>query len=77
MLQRVKQAVSNVGGTILGVVLNNVDIRHDQHYEYYTSYYNYYHKTGKNDRRKGSKKRKTQTTVAASQTKNDTDDEVY
>ncbi|MBE2204704.1 MAG: polysaccharide biosynthesis tyrosine autokinase [Chthoniobacterales bacterium] len=77
MLQRVKQAVGNVGGTILGVVLNNVDIRHDQHYEYYTSYYNYYHKTGKNDRRKGSKKRKTQTTVAASQTKNDTDDEVY
>ncbi len=44
MLQRVKQAVLNVGGTILGVVLNNVDVRHDQHYEYYTSYYSYYHK---------------------------------
>ena len=37
MLQRVKQAVMNVGGTIIGVVLNNVDVRHDQHYEYYTS----------------------------------------
>jgi succinoglycan biosynthesis transport protein ExoP len=43
MLQRVKQAVVNVGGNILGVVLNNVDVRHDQHYEYYTNYYNYYY----------------------------------
>ena len=42
MLQRVKQAVLNVGGNILGVVLNNVDVRHDQYYEYYTNYYNYY-----------------------------------
>ena len=44
MLQRVKLAVDNVGGKTLGVVLNNVDVRHDQSYEYYTSYYNYYHK---------------------------------
>lgn len=43
MLQRVKQAVQNVGGNILGVVLNNVDVRHDQYYEYYTNYYNYYY----------------------------------
>lgn len=43
MLQRVKQAVVNVGGNILGVVLNNVDVRHDQYYEYYTNYYNYYY----------------------------------
>jgi capsular exopolysaccharide synthesis family protein len=42
MMQRVKQAVTNVGGNILGVVLNNVDIRHDQYYEYYTNYYTYY-----------------------------------
>lgn len=42
MLQRVKQAVANVGGNILGVVLNNVDVRHDQYYEYYTNYYSYY-----------------------------------
>lgn len=42
MLLRVKQSILNVGGTILGVVLNNVDVRHDHHYEYYTSYYNYY-----------------------------------
>lgn len=42
MLQRVKQAVINVGGNILGVVLNNVDVRQDQYYEYYTNYYSYY-----------------------------------
>jgi len=42
MLARVKQAVLGVGGTLLGVVLNNVDLKHDQNYYYYTSYYGYY-----------------------------------
>ena len=42
MLQRVKSAVTTVGGTVLGVVLNNVDLRHDPNYAYYTSYYDYY-----------------------------------
>ena len=46
MLQRVKRAVTNVGGNILGVVLNNVDVRHDQNYEYYTTYYKYNSKPG-------------------------------
>ena len=39
---RVKQAVENVGGNVLGVVLNNVDVRSDTQYQYYTSYYTYY-----------------------------------
>lgn len=42
MLMRVKQTVENVGGQVLGVVLNNVDIRSDSQYAYYTSYYTYY-----------------------------------
>jgi succinoglycan biosynthesis transport protein ExoP len=42
MLSRVKQAVLGVGGTVLGVVLNNVDLKHDQNYYYYTNYYGYY-----------------------------------
>ena len=42
MLTRVKQAILGVGGSVLGVVLNNVDLRHDQNYYYYTSYYGYY-----------------------------------
>jgi len=56
MLQRVKQAVVNVGGNILGVVLNNVDVRHDQHYEYYTSYYNYYYQKPNREPKKAQKK---------------------
>jgi succinoglycan biosynthesis transport protein ExoP len=42
MLKRVKQAILGVGGTVLGVVLNNVDLKHDQNYYYYTNYYGYY-----------------------------------
>ncbi|HEX4087056.1 MAG TPA: polysaccharide biosynthesis tyrosine autokinase [Chthoniobacteraceae bacterium] len=42
MLQRVKQAVLNVGGNLLGVVLNKVDSKHDSGYGYYSSYYDYY-----------------------------------
>ena len=40
--KRVKQAVENVGGQVIGVVLNNVDVRSDSQYQYYTSYYTYY-----------------------------------
>ncbi len=42
MLTRVKQAVQSVGGSLLGVILNNVDLKHDQNYYYYTNYYGYY-----------------------------------
>ena len=42
MLLRVKQAIESVGGNILGVVLNNVDVSSDSQYQYYTSYYTYY-----------------------------------
>ncbi len=42
MLQRVKQAVSHVSGHLIGVVLNNVDSRHDDSYGYYNNYADYY-----------------------------------
>jgi len=77
MLQRVKQAVANVGGTILGVVLNNVDVRHDQHYEYYTSYYSYYHKGGKNERKKAARKKKEQVIASSTPVKPDTEEDAY
>jgi capsular exopolysaccharide synthesis family protein len=51
MLTRVKQAVLGVGGTVLGVVLNNVDLKHDQNYYYYTNYYGYYQPRDKESRR--------------------------
>ena len=41
-LLRVKMGVENAGGRLLGVVLNNVDVRTDSQYQYYTSYYTYY-----------------------------------
>ena len=59
MLQRVKGAVENVGGHLLGIVLNNVETKHDSSYQYYTQYYDYY--TPDAERRK----RKTVKQVAA------------
>jgi capsular exopolysaccharide synthesis family protein len=53
MLTRVKQAIISVGGTVLGVVLNNVDLKHDQNYSYYTNYYGYYRPREKTERRAG------------------------
>jgi len=56
MLTRVKQAILGVGGTVLGVVLNNVDLKHDQNYYYYTNYYGYYHPRGKETTRPSRQK---------------------
>jgi len=42
MVARVKQTILGAHGTILGVVLNNVDLKHDQNYYYATNYYGYY-----------------------------------
>ncbi len=64
MLLRVKQAVLGVGGTVLGVVLNNVDLKHDQNYYYYTNYYGYYQPRDKESKRESRK------TAAASSTSN-------
>lgn len=60
MLIRVKQAVENVGGHVIGVVLNNVDVRSDNQYQYYTSYYTYYAPTT------GEEQQPTRTQPAAS-----------
>ena len=66
MLSRVKQAVLGVGGTVLGVVLNNVDLKHDQNYYYYTNYYGYYGTPEKGQRSRRSRSEN----VAAHVTKN-------
>jgi capsular exopolysaccharide synthesis family protein len=61
MLDRVKQNVEQVGGTIVGAVLNNVDINSDATYGYYTSYYGYYTEDGQGDASMtpGKKKKKS------------------
>ena len=63
MLTRVKQAVLGVGGTVLGVVLNNVDLKHDQNYYYYTNYYGYYTPRDKEARRESRRPASTTATT--------------
>lgn len=41
-LLRTKAVIQNVGGHIMGLVMNNVDINADTQYQYYTTYYSYY-----------------------------------
>ena len=39
---RAKRLIENVGGNIVGVVLNNINIMRDDYYYYYQSYYSHY-----------------------------------
>ena len=73
MLIRVKHAILGVGGTVLGVVLNNVDLKHDQNYYYYTNYYGYYKTEDKPSRRRGSRAK----TVVATERNGDSHPDVY
>lgn len=43
-LQRSKSLIQSAGGSIMGLVMNNVDISGDTQYQYYTTYYSYYSK---------------------------------
>jgi capsular exopolysaccharide synthesis family protein len=50
MTLRAKQMVEKVGGTLVGVVLNNINISQDSYYYYYSGYYyDYYAKHGDSD----------------------------
>jgi Mrp family chromosome partitioning ATPase len=72
MLIRVKQAILGVGGSVLGVVLNNVDLKHDQNYYYYTNYYGYYQ-----PREKESKRASRQKVGAAAAKNGDSEPDQY
>ena len=48
---------------MLGVVLNNVDLKHDQNYYYYTNYYGYY-KTEDKPKRGGTTRAKAVASTA-------------
>jgi succinoglycan biosynthesis transport protein ExoP len=51
---RAKQMVEKVGGTLLGVVLNNINISQDSYYYYYSGYYyDYYSRSDKEEAGKG------------------------
>jgi len=64
MLLRVKQAVQQVGGRLIGVVLNNVDARHDDSYGYYNTYADYYAPQRGSEKRKAAKAAKLAGTAA-------------
>lgn len=61
MTLRAKQMVEKVGGRLLGVVLNNINISQDSYYYYYSGYYyDYYSKNDDSkpaDEKSGSKSR--------------------
>ena len=61
MTLRAKQMVEKVGGTLLGVVLNNINISQDSYYYYYSGYYyDYYSKRDEKEssaKSNGEKKR--------------------
>ena len=54
-----KQMVEKVGGNLLGVVLNNINISQDSYYYYYSGYYyDYYSKQDDSEDTKKNGKRK-------------------
>jgi capsular exopolysaccharide synthesis family protein len=56
MTIRAKQMVEKVGGNLLGVVLNNINISQDSYYYYYSGYYYDYY--SKQDEAEGKSKKK-------------------
>jgi capsular exopolysaccharide synthesis family protein len=62
MTIRAKQMVEKVGGLMLGVVLNNINISQDSYYYYYSGYYyDYYSKYESSDETKKNGRSKKQT----------------
>ncbi len=57
MTLRAKQMVTKVGGTLLGLVLNNINISQDSYYYYYSGYYYDYYYGGSSKSGKGKKRR--------------------
>ena len=60
MTIRAKQMVEKVGGALLGVVLNNINISQDSYYYYYSGYYyDYYAKREEEPPAKNNGEKKT------------------
>jgi len=56
---RAKRLIENVGGNILGVVLNNINILRDDYYYYYHSYYSHYYSGRDNEKKSTQPPKKT------------------
>lgn len=68
MTQRAKEMVTKVGGNLVGVVLNNINISQDSYYYYYSGYYydNYYKSLDKEGSAEDDAKSKKETKLLAS-----------
>jgi len=68
MTQRAKEMVTKVGGELVGVVLNNINISQDSYYYYYSGYYyDYYYKSReKEDSTEDDAKSRKETKLLAS-----------
>jgi capsular exopolysaccharide synthesis family protein len=68
MTQRAKEMVTKVGGELVGVVLNNINISQDSYYYYYSGYYydNYYKSLEKEESAKDDAKSRKETKLLAS-----------
>jgi hypothetical protein len=56
MTLRAKQMVEKVGGHLLGVVLNNINISQDSYYYYYSGYYYDYYSKSEDSKPEGERK---------------------
>ena len=54
---RAKQLIEKVGGNLVGIVLNNINVSQDESYYYYSGYYHDYY--SKNDEERSAKPRET------------------
>jgi capsular exopolysaccharide synthesis family protein len=59
MTIRAKQMVEKVGGNLLGVVLNNINISQDENYYYYSGYYYDYYYSRRDDDDDSDKSKKS------------------
>ncbi|HRZ93831.1 MAG TPA: CpsD/CapB family tyrosine-protein kinase, partial [Candidatus Paceibacterota bacterium] len=57
MTMRAKQMVEKVGGNLMGVVLNNINISQDSYYYYYSGYYYDYYYSKRDEDGKSSSRR--------------------
>jgi len=69
MTLRAKQMVEKVGGRLLGVVLNNINISQDSYYYYYSGYYYDYYSKNEESRVPGEKSTTTGAGKGASEIK--------
>jgi capsular exopolysaccharide synthesis family protein len=51
MLRRAKHVLGGLGAKVLGIALNNVDVRYDEQYRFYTTYSGYYGKSAGQSKR--------------------------